>query len=105
MNSYNHYAFGSVVEWLYRVMAGIDSDSSAPGFEKIVIQPHPDKRVPHVRAEYDSVRGKIISEWNLDPAGAFSLNVTIPANSAARIVLPDGSTKEVGSGSYTFRAR
>jgi alpha-L-rhamnosidase len=124
MNSYNHYAFGSVVEWLYREMAGIDTDGAAPGFEKIVIHPHPDARVGHVKAEYDSVRGKIVSEWSLAGDGAVSLNVTIPANTTATVVLPgvagkrvsrdgravavrasaDGAVSvEVGSGTYKFR--
>ena len=94
MNSYNHYAFGSVVEWLYREMAGIDTDPLAPGFEKIVIRPRPDPRVRHARAEYDSVRGKIVSEWTLDPAGALSLNVTIPANTTATVILPDGTKRK-----------
>jgi alpha-L-rhamnosidase len=102
MNSYNHYAFGSVVEWLYRVMAGIDTDPSAPGFEKIVIHPQPDARIGHARAEYDSVRGKIVSEWSLAANGAFSLTVTIPANTTATVVLPTGKSIEVGSGTHTF---
>jgi alpha-L-rhamnosidase len=118
MNSYNHYAFGSVVEWLYREMAGIDTDPLAPGFEKIVIHPHPDARVGHVKAEYDSVRGKIVSEWSIDGNGALSMNVTIPANTTAKVVLPGTAAKrisrdgkaleaqasyEIGSGTYRFR--
>ena len=100
MNSYNHYAFGSVVEWMYREAAGIDADPSAPGFEKIVIHPHPDARLGHARAEYDSIRGKIVSEWSLDAAGKLSMNVVIPANTTAKVILPDGVTKEVGPGAH-----
>lgn len=103
MNSYNHYAFGSVVEWLYRTMAGIDTEASAPGFQEIVIHPHPDRRVPQARAEYDSIRGKIVSQWTLDTDGRFSLNVTIPANTTAKIMLPDGTTRQVSSGTHGFR--
>lgn len=102
MNSYNHYAFGSVVEWLYREVAGIDTDPSSPGFERIVIRPRPDARLRHARAEYDSVRGKIVSEWTFDAAGAFALNVTIPANTTATVILPNGTTKVVGSGTHHF---
>ena len=95
MNSYNHYAFGSVVEWLYRVMAGIDTDPAAPGFEKIVIRPLPDARVGHARAEYDSVRGKIVSDWSLEGNGALSLNVSVPANTTATVFLPNAAGKRV----------
>jgi alpha-L-rhamnosidase len=103
MNSYNHYAFGSVVEWLYREVAGIDADPAAPGFEKIVIHPHPDARLGHARAEYDSIRGKIVSEWTLDTAGKLSVNVVIPANTMAKVFLPDGVTKEVGPGAHKIQ--
>lgn len=106
MNSYNHYAFGAVVEWLYREMAGIDTDPSAPGFAKIVIHPHPDPRVGHVRVEYDSVRGKIVSAWTYGD-GALTYNVTVPPNTTASLMLPgrDGNvTKhEVGPGPHEFR--
>ncbi len=103
MNSYNHYAFGSVVEWLYREVAGIDADPAAPGFEKIVIHPHPDLRLGHARAEYDSIRGKIVSEWSLDAAGKLSVNVVIPANTMAKVILPGGVTKEVGPGAHRIQ--
>lgn len=106
MNSYNHYAFGSVVEWLYREMAGIDTGPSAPGFEKIVIHPHPDPRIGHVRAEYNSVRGKIVSEWTYEDDGSVSYRVEVPANTAATVLLPqrDGkvTVEHVASGAHRF---
>jgi alpha-L-rhamnosidase len=122
MNSYNHYAFGSVVAWVYRYAAGIDTSTNSPGFEEIVIHPYLDARMTSARAEYDSVYGKIISDWEGTPSGPFSLRVTIPANTSAQIFLPaivgahvfqDGAPTEtrtengslvvrVGSGSYSF---
>jgi len=125
MNSYNHYAFGSVVAWVYRYVAGIDTDTNAPGFKEIVVHPHLDSRMPSARAEYDSVYGKIVSDWKGAPNGPFSLHVTIPANTAAKIVLPsiqgahltesgkpvdakseDGeSVVRVGSGAYNFEIK
>jgi len=119
MNSYNHYAFGSVMAWVYRYAAGIDTSLDAPGFKRIVIHPHLDSRMPSVRGEYDSVYGKIVSEWK-NEAGSFQLKVTIPANTAAKVVLPAGQVSsldgakveskvdggvqvvEVGSGEYGF---
>jgi alpha-L-rhamnosidase len=122
MNSYNHYAFGSVIAWVYRYAAGIDTSPDAPGFKEIIIHPRLDPRMTSARAEYDSIYGKIISDWKGTPAGPFSLKVTIPANTSARIFLPaipgarateDGNLLEtqpvdgsyvvsIGSGTYNF---
>ena len=88
MNSYNHYAFGSVIAWVYRYAAGIDTNVNAPGFKEIIIHPHLDSRMPSARAEYDSVYGKIVSDWKGTPSGPFSLNVTIPPNASAKVFLP-----------------
>ena len=125
MNSYNHYAFGSVIAWVYRYAVGIDTTPDAPGFKEIVIHPHLDARMTSARAEYESVYGTIISDWKGTPAGPFSLRVTIPANTSAQVFLPatggshltedgnpvdaqpvDGSyVVRVGSGSYSFEVK
>jgi alpha-L-rhamnosidase len=124
MNSYNHYAFGSVIAWVYRYMAGIDTSTSSPGFKKIVIHPHLDTNVTFVRGEYDSIYGKIVTDWKGSAEGPFSLRVTIPANTTAEVFLPAASPRaritesgkklagqrvgdslavSVGSGSYNFQ--
>jgi len=125
MNSYNHYAFGSVIAWVYRYAAGIDTTPDSPGFKEIVVRPHLDARMTAARAEYDSIYGKIISDWKGTPAGPFSLSVTIPPNTSAKVFLPaiagahvteDGSPVagqpeggsyfvRIGSGSYTFEVK
>jgi alpha-L-rhamnosidase len=125
MNSYNHYAFGSVIAWVYRYAAGIDTTLNGPGFKEIVIHPHLDAQMTSARAEYDSIYGKIISDWKGSRSGPFSLQVTIPANTTAKVFLPaiagaslteDGSRVElqpeagsyivqVGSGSHTFEVK
>jgi alpha-L-rhamnosidase len=81
--------------WVYRYAAGIDA--AEPGFKKIVIRPRFDGGLKHARGEYDSVYGRIVSEWS----GA-SLKVTIPPNTTATVHLAGGKTVEVGSGSYEF---
>jgi alpha-L-rhamnosidase len=86
MNSFNHYAFGSVMAWVYRYAAGIETDG--PGFRKIIIRPRLDEHITHVRGEYDSVQGKIVSEWSGTAKGPFRLGVTIPANTTATVYLP-----------------
>ncbi len=98
MNSYNHYSFGSVVAWLYRSVGGIDTTNTGPGFHDIVIHPHPSEQLTHARAEYDSMYGKISTEWN-----STRLKVTIPANTHAHVFLPSGKEEEIGSGIYDFK--
>jgi alpha-L-rhamnosidase len=125
MNSYNHYAFGSVVAWAYRDLAGIDTSLAGPGYKKIVIHPRPNARVTSAHGEYESVYGKIVSDWQGTPNGPFVLKVTIPANTSADVFLPglgaghvteDGQTIQphqedgwyvvpVGSGSYSFEVK
>ena len=132
MNSYNHYAFGSVMAWVYRQVAGIDATAQGAGDKEIAIHP----RIPpadsqaaspitHARGEFDSVYGKIVSDWTGTAAGPFALKVTIPPNTSATVFLPaipnariteggkaisarknaDGYAIRVGSGSYEFQMR
>jgi alpha-L-rhamnosidase len=93
MNSFNHYSLGSVGEWLYRYVAGIDAE--APGFERILIRPRPGGGLTHARGEYDSVRGRISSSWKIED-GRFVLEVTIPPNTTATVHVP--STDGVSEG-------
>jgi alpha-L-rhamnosidase len=88
MNSYNHYAFGSVVAWVYRYLAGIDTAVSAPGFKRIVVHPHLDPRLTSSKAEYDSIYGKVATEWANSAGGPFTLKLKIPANTSADVFLP-----------------
>jgi alpha-L-rhamnosidase len=94
MNSFNHFAFGVVGEWLYRVVAGIDLDPARPGFRHIVIRPRPGGGLTWARATYRSLRGPIQSAWKRDGA-RLTLNVTIPANSTATIHVPAPSPRVV----------
>ena len=88
MNSYNHYAFGSVMAWVYRSVAGIDTSTNGAGYREIVVRPLLDPRLTHARGEYDSVYGRIVSDWNSKPSKSFSINLTIPANTKAKLYLP-----------------
>ncbi|HTU46395.1 MAG TPA: family 78 glycoside hydrolase catalytic domain [Bryobacteraceae bacterium] len=124
MNSFNHYAFGSVLAWVYRSVAGIDT-APGSGFHEIVIHPRLDAHISSVRAQYASMYGLIKTEWNGAPDGPFSMRVTIPANTSATVFLPqipqakvteagkriraraqEGSfVLRIGSGSYDFRVK
>jgi len=128
MNSFNHYAYGAIGEWLYRHVAGIDIDPENPGYKHILLAPHPGGGLTNADAEFTSLYGKVKSAWKLD-GNDFVYEVTVPANTTATVTLPaakadqitvnalamtasiKGSLKQtdkgisvnVGSGSYTFR--
>ena len=86
-NSFNHYSYGSVVAWMFRGMAGISYDENHPGFQHILLAPHPDKALPSVDACYDSIYGKIVSKMGFEE-NSWHYEATIPANTSATILLP-----------------
>jgi len=85
VHSRNHPMFGSVDEWFYRSLLGINP--LAPGFEKIQIKPQPAGDLTWAKGSYESVRGKIVSDWKIE-GGKFLLNVVIPPNTTAEIWVP-----------------
>ena len=84
--SRNHFALGSICAFLFRRIAGIDA--ATPGFESIVIRPALDSRVKEGGGDYDSVMGRISTDWKQLNDGSLVLAVTLPANATARIYLP-----------------
>jgi alpha-L-rhamnosidase len=84
MNSRNHFAFGTVAEWMQRYLCGIDVDPAMLGYTHFLIHPRPGGDLTFARGEYDSLYGTIISEWTADG----DLSVTIPANTAATVYVP-----------------
>jgi alpha-L-rhamnosidase len=97
MNSFNHYSLGAVGEWLYRYVAGIDLDRQYPGYERVIIHPHPGGDLTWARGVYDSVRGRILSAWQLAD-GEFRLKVRIPANTTATVHVPAADGSQVTEG-------
>ena len=94
MNSFNHYSLGSVGQWLYQDVAGIDTDPSQPGYKHILLHPHPGPGLTQVHAAYDSIRGPIKSGWKL-ANGQLTWGVTIPANTTATAWVPTDSAEAV----------
>jgi alpha-L-rhamnosidase len=86
-SSQNHFMLGQIMEWFYADLAGIATDPESPGFKNILIQPQPVGDVTWARASFDSVRGKIVSDWRRD-GNKFTLRVVIPPNCTARVSLP-----------------
>ncbi|HSC26256.1 MAG TPA: glycoside hydrolase family 78 protein [Vicinamibacterales bacterium] len=94
MNSFNHYAYGAIGDWMYRVMAGIEIDEGMPGYRHVLIQPRPGGRFTHLRASHRTMYGVVSSEWTIRD-GRFELAVEIPANTSATIRLPGAGLKPV----------
>ena len=69
MNSFNHYAYGAIGDWMYRVMAGLDIDEAAPGYKHILVQPQPGGGFTSARAELMTQYGSALSGWKLDGVG------------------------------------
>ena len=99
MNSYNHYAFGSVMAWVFRRVAGIDTDSSGAGFHHLTIKPHFDSSLPKLHTEYDSTYGTVSTDWDR-ASSRFTLST--PPNTTATVTLPYGKVSNVGSGEHTY---
>ena len=97
--SYNHYSFGGVMGWIYRAIGGIDK--ADVGFEKILVRPVTDPTMVWAKASHECVYGTIKTYWERKD-GKLYLDVTVPCNTEAKIVLPDGTDTEVGSGTYRF---
>lgn len=98
MNSFNHYSLGSVGEWLFGYVAGIDMAADARGFDKIVLRPRPDARLTRARASYRSVHGTISSDWSYD-GRKFEWTINVPVNTTARVCVPSNTSDEVTEGS------
>lgn len=122
MNSFNHYAYGAIGDWLYSSVAGINIDENRPGYKHIIIDPKPGKEFDWVQAEYNSLYGTIKVKWQLCN-DRIQLHIQIPHNTTASVMTPvlkvdeiSGDTKdilshrldqnglvlELGSGSYSF---
>ncbi len=97
MNSFNHYAIGSVGEWMYKTILGINPDLDHPGYKQFTLQPQPGGGLEWAKGSYDSIRGTIASAWKLD-GDTLTLNITIPANTTAKLYVPAKAAADVTEG-------
>lgn len=95
MNSLNHYAYGSIVEWMYRYMAGINPVEDKPGFRHIKLAPQPDYRLKYAKASYNSAVGLYESQWEISEEGNLSFKFVVPFNASASLILPKGKLENV----------
>ncbi|NOX55408.1 MAG: family 78 glycoside hydrolase catalytic domain, partial [Planctomycetes bacterium] len=87
MNSRNHFAFGSMAQWFYEGLAGLNPDPEQPGFKHVIVRPYIVGDLKWVRADYPTLYGRLASEWKREK-GSLRLRVTIPPNTTATVCLP-----------------
>jgi alpha-L-rhamnosidase len=106
MNSLNHYAYGSIVEWMYRDMCGLNPAVDAAGltgFRHARIAPKPDKSLQWARARYRSAAGWYESGWRIDETGLLTVDIVIPFNASAEVVLPNAQLGDLSINGQRLR--
>jgi alpha-L-rhamnosidase len=94
MNSFNHYAYGAIGDWMYRVVTGIDTEESSPGYKRIVIKPHPGGKLTSAKSDLETPYGLVSSSWRKEN-GKIILEVKIPTNTRATIYIPTSNKNSV----------
>ncbi|CAM5709365.1 alpha-L-rhamnosidase [Streptomyces griseorubiginosus] len=99
MNSFNHYSYGAIMEWMYESMAGIAKDPAHPGFKHFFLRPHfdPTGRITRVSGSHLSPYGEIVSEWAVRDS-RFTHRIAVPANSTATLRIPTAAPDSVCEG-------
>jgi alpha-L-rhamnosidase len=93
MNSLNHYAYGAIGDWLYKVVAGINIDRATPGYKRILFRPQPGGGLTNAKATLDTQYGKVSSAWTL--GNQFTYRIEVPANTTAVVTLPGAGSASV----------
>jgi alpha-L-rhamnosidase len=94
MNSFNHYAYGAIGDWMYRNITGMDTYDDGPGYKKIRIQPHPGGNLSYANADYETLYGKLSVHWKLED-GKMMMDIEIPVNTTAIVYVPVGNAGSV----------
>ncbi|HEY7394919.1 MAG TPA: glycoside hydrolase family 78 protein, partial [Gemmatimonadaceae bacterium] len=97
MNSFNHYAYGAIGDWMVRTVAGLDLDEATPAYKHLVIAPQPGGKLTSARAELLTQYGNAVSGWKIED-GQFHLDVRIPPNTRATVRLPGATLANVTEG-------
>lgn len=116
MNSFNHYAYGAIGDWMYQQVVGIQAPSETPGYKAFVIAPRPGGGLAFANASLETIYGKIVSNWKITGT-KMQMTVEVPPNTTAKVFFPnavensvkdekgivvDNSAVEIGSGKYSF---
>ncbi|WP_339316694.1 family 78 glycoside hydrolase catalytic domain [Paenibacillus sp. FSL R10-2734] len=100
MNSLNHYAYGSIADWMYQKMCGFTLEGDKGGFQEMIIRPLPDPSFSYVTGRLDTVAGTYQVEWRYMEQGHIQYSVVIPFNATATVFLPDGRSYRLTSGKH-----
>jgi alpha-L-rhamnosidase len=103
MNSFNHYAYGAIGDWMYRNITGLDTDPEVPGYKQMVIRPVPGGGLTSAEAELKTYYGRVFSGWKKD-GNRFTMQVVIPANTSASVFVPAAKDAEVLEGGKPLSA-
>ena len=104
MNSFNHYSLGSVGEWLFQTVAGLDTSPDAVGFAELALRPVPGGTLTSARASIMTPHGPAASAWSLD-GPCLTLDLQVPVNTRARLTLPAGHRAPVQEEGQEFAGR
>lgn len=105
-HSFNHYAYGSIVEWMYRDMCGLNpsqGENDGVGFRHARIEPKPDKSIEWAKASYRSASGLYQSGWHLDDSGQCTVDITIPFNASATLILSNANLGNISVNGTPFK--
>jgi alpha-L-rhamnosidase len=102
MNSFNHYAYGAIGEWLYTYVAGIQIDNENPGYKHFFLAPHPGGGLTNANATFKSIHGEIKSAWTIE-GGNMVYEVKVPANTTATVTLPSAQLEKVQINSASLK--
>jgi alpha-L-rhamnosidase len=104
MNSFNHYAYGAIGEWMYRVVAGIELDEARPGYKHVLIQPQPGGGLTFANASIESMYGRVASGWKIAD-GKLTLTIEVPPNATATVRLPKAQLEQITEGQKPLTGR
>lgn len=104
MNSLNHYAYGSIVDWMYRNLCGFNPCEEAPGYKKAIIRPMPDARISSAAMVMDTASGRYKAAWQYE-GELLTFHFTVPFDCEAALTLPDGSEHCLTPGDWTFTCK
>jgi alpha-L-rhamnosidase len=113
MNSFNHYAYGAIGDWIYNTVVGMEPDEVAPGYKHTILHPRPGGGLTCARAKLETLYGLLISDWKMEN-GTFEYTVVVPPNTSATVYLPhdgritlngdavSGLVHHIAAGTYQF---
>ncbi len=105
MNSFNHYAYGAVYDWMFGVMVGIDIPEGGEGYSKIIYKPHTDARIGYAEASVDTDRGTVCASWRYIDGGRIRYELTVPDGTEALVKIKNLPERTVRGGKFVFIAK